>query len=81
MYQKIYHFPNGYGASVVCNHMSYGGNEGLFEVAVLHGNEICYSTSITDDVVGNLDHEGVLEILRKIKNLPESLKIDSLIAE
>lgn len=78
MYQKIYKFPNGYGASVVCNHISYGGMNGLFEIAVLCGDDICYTTPITDDVVPNLDHEGVVEVLEKIKNLPKN---DSSVAE
>jgi hypothetical protein len=34
-YQKIYKFGNNYGASVVCSNFSYGGDKGLFEVAVL----------------------------------------------
>ena len=30
-----YKFDNGYGASVVCHSGSYGGNKGLYEIAVL----------------------------------------------
>lgn len=69
-YQKIYKFDNGYGASVVCNSMSYGGNSGLFEVAVLDkdGN-ICYDTWVTSDVEGYLDFADVVEVLQKIKNI------------
>ena len=32
-YVKRYYFSNGLGASVVCHSGSYGGNEGLFELA------------------------------------------------
>ena len=46
---------------------------GLFEIAVLkrtiYGWLLCYSTQITDDVIGYLDNEEVIEILEKIKNL------------
>jgi len=68
-YHKIYKFDNGYGASVVSNFGSYGGKDGLFEVAVLKNGEMCYDTTITSDVVGWLDFDGVADILQKIKAL------------
>jgi len=69
-YQKFVQFDNGYSASVVCNDMSYGGDRGLFEVAILYNNEIVYDTPITPDVVGYLDFQGVADTLREIENLP-----------
>lgn len=68
-YQKIYKFDNGYGASVVCNFGSYGAKDGLFEVAVLKDDDICYDTNITNDVIGWCDFDKVAEILERIKNL------------
>lgn len=68
-YHKVYKFDNGYGASVVCNSGSYGVQDGLFEVAILKGDDICYDTPITSDVVGWLDFAGVTDILNKIKAL------------
>jgi hypothetical protein len=68
-YHKIYKFENGYGASVISHSGSYGGNDGLFEVAVLKNGEMCYDTPITSDVVGWLDFGGVADILNKIKAL------------
>jgi len=69
-YQKVYKFDNGYGASVVCGLGTYGGNSGLFEVAVLdRDGNICYDTPITGDVLGFLDFQGVAEVLNKIKAL------------
>ena len=69
-YQKIYKFPNGYGASVVCNFGTYGAKDGLFEVAVLDSNgEIAYNTPITNGVIGWLDFSDVADILNKIKAL------------
>ena len=68
-YHKIYKFDNGYGASVVSHFGSYGGKDGLFEVAVLKNGEMCYDTPITSDVVGWLDFAGVADILNKIKAL------------
>jgi hypothetical protein len=62
--QTKYSFPNGYGASVISG-------EGInrFEIAVLDGEELCYTTEITDDVIAGLSVEGVYKILDKIKNL------------
>lgn len=69
-YKKTYMFPNGYGASVVCNGMSYGGSKGLFEVAVLDKDgDICYNTPVTNDVIGFLDFDDVAKVLRDIQNL------------
>ena len=63
--QTKYSFPNGYGASVISG-------EGInrFEIAVLEADgSLCYTTSVTDDVIAGLDVEGVYKILDKIKNL------------
>ena len=69
-YKKVYKFDNGYGASVVSHFGSYGGGEGLFEVAVLDSTgDICYTTNITNNVVGWCDFDKVAEILERIKNL------------
>lgn len=68
IYQE-YKFPNGYGASVIKHAGSYGGNHGLWEVAVLEDGELCYSTPITDDVIGHLNDPQVDDILGKISRL------------
>jgi hypothetical protein len=69
-YHQVFKFDNGYGASVVCNAMSYGSSEGLFEVAVLDKNgNIAYDTPITPDVVGYCSFADVADILNKIKEL------------
>ena len=67
-------FDNGYGASIVCHDMSYGGplvegESNLYELAVLHNDELCYDTPITDDVLGWQTIEEINEILKKIKEL------------
>lgn len=68
--QKIYKFENGRGASVIRNPFSYGGEEGLYELAVLDENgNLDYTTPITDDVVGWLKWEEVIELLRQINEL------------
>lgn len=67
--QKVYSFPNGYGASVIKHKGSYGGNVGLWELAVLKEGELCYDTEITNDVIGHLNDPEVDRILNQIKEL------------
>lgn len=71
--QAIFKFPNGYGASLIQGPTSYGGDEGLFELGVLtfsdDGWELCYTTSIVDDVIGYLTDVEVEELLNKIYEL------------
>lgn len=63
------HFPNGYGASIVCHDGSYGGDQGLFEVAVLRGDSIAYDTPVTSDVIGWLNPGDVESVLKQIETL------------
>lgn len=67
--QKTYEFDNGYGASVIRHQGSYGYAQGKWELAVLQGGELCYSTSITDDVIGHLTEDEVESILKQIEEL------------
>jgi len=63
-------FDNGYGASVVKGPHTYGGNEGLYELAVLDSNhELTYMTPVTNDVEGYLTEEAVTKLLEQIQNL------------
>lgn len=59
-----YNFKNGYGASVICNGYSYG-----LELAVLKDNDLCYTTHLTDDVIGHLKPNEVIDLLEQIKQL------------
>lgn len=70
--QKIYKFPNGYGASVIKGPYTYGGKKGLWELAVLKGEELCYDTDITSDVIGHLNDPEMDAILRQIERLPDA---------
>lgn len=67
--QAVHTFPNGYGVSVVCGPNSYGGNDGLFELAVLKNGAICYDSGITEDVLGHLDEQGVEKYLAEVESL------------
>ena len=62
-------FDNGYGVSVVKSEYTYGGKDGLYELAVFKDGEICYDTPITDDVIGYLRPEDVTDVMEKIQQL------------
>ena len=62
-------FDNGYEASVVKSEYTYGGNDGLYELAVFKDGQICYDTPITDDVIGYLRPEDVTDVMAKIQQL------------
>jgi hypothetical protein len=68
--QYVYTCPNGYGLSAICHADSYGGLEGLWEVAVLNPDGgIDYSTPITSDVIGWLEPTQVAEIVLQVAAL------------
>lgn len=66
-------FENKFGASVVCHKYSYGGPDGLYELAVIKGDEndwkLTYDTPITSDVLGHLTEEEVESYLNQIEAL------------
>jgi hypothetical protein len=63
-------FDNGFGASIVCTPHTYGGDKGLYEIAVLDTEgKLTYDTSVTDDVIGYLRPEDVTDVMEKIQQL------------
>ena len=66
-------FENGYGASVVRGLGTYGGNGGLYELAVIEGNkedwDLTYDTPVTNDVIGYLTEADVIKHLFEIQAL------------
>lgn len=71
--QYVFKFENNYGASVIKNPGSYGYGMDLWELGVLWFTgeyyDLHYGTDITDDVLGYLTNEEVLEILKRIQKL------------
>ena len=68
--QVVITFDNGYGASVVCTPHTYGGDKGLYELAVLGTDgHLTYSTPVTNDVMGYLRPEDVTDVMAKIQQL------------
>jgi hypothetical protein len=67
----IMNFDNNYGVSVVMFNGSYGGKQGLYEIAILYGEDITYSTEITDNVLGWQSEEDVTEVMQKVQLLKD----------
>jgi hypothetical protein len=68
--QAEHTFANGYGVSVVKHKFSYGNEDGLYELAVLHRGQLCYTTPITSDVVGGLTLQEAEELADEVAALP-----------
>jgi hypothetical protein len=64
-------FDNGYGASIVQHNLSYGGTEGLYELAVLDKNgDLHYDNPVANgDVRGYLSEDDVTELIKEIQEL------------
>jgi len=70
-YKKVLQFDNGYGLSIISSEMSYGGDGGMFEVALLdsESGDIIYNDELGfSDVIGYLDFAHVAMIIDKIRN-------------
>lgn len=63
-------FDNGYSASVCFGSMFYSNEINTYGLAVMTEEGCCYSTGITDDVLGRLTQDEVTEALIKIQKLP-----------
>lgn len=72
-------YANGYGASIVKHPGTYGFEDDLWELAVIKYDRssdyidwnLNYDTPITNDVVGNLTEDDVVQICERIKMLNE----------
>jgi hypothetical protein len=76
--QRLYKFPNNYGASVVWSNggglLVRGSETHPYELAVLkfyseNAYYLDYETSITNDVIGYQNEEQITDLLIRIKNL------------
>ena len=69
--QALVFFNNGFGASVVKSDFSYGGKGGLYELAVISGNQddwaITYKGESPYDSLGYLTEENVEKYLKQIE--------------
>jgi hypothetical protein len=71
--QAIVFFDNGYGASVIKGTGSYGVDDDLYELGVVKADgdswDLCYTTEITNDVIGYLSEEEITNLLQEIEAL------------
>ena len=73
-WQKIFKFPNGYGASVVVHDSSYG-----LELALLdESGKITQNPDITDDVAGFLNVDSANDLLEEIAKLPKKVLTEQI---
>lgn len=70
--QYRFAFPNGYGASVIKTHGSYGYDRDLWEVALVNTStmELVYKYDFEIDVIPSCTDEEVNALLKKIQNYP-----------
>lgn len=74
--RAFHEFANGYGASVIRGPWTYGGEKGLFELAVMHDGKLDYTTPLTEDVIGHLTEAQVEDLLAQIEALPAKEKAE-----
>lgn len=84
MTNKYYHkmfFDNGYGLSIVSHSFSYGGDRGLFEVALIdQDGDLIYNDALGfNDVQGFLNFHNVSELITQISQLsPRQVEVNML---
>lgn len=66
---KIKFLDTPYGASIIKRVGSYGMENDDWELAVTYDGHLYYDSPITDDVIGWLSEEELIDILVKIRNL------------
>lgn len=75
--QAVMDFDNGWSISVVQTSLSYGGTQGLFELAVFKNGEMHYDNPVANgDVLGYLTDRQVTEAMKAIQ---EFEKTDSVV--
>lgn len=75
-FQAVMNFNNGYGVSVLLGNMFYSNGKDTYELAVLEDGYLCYTTPITENVLGYLTEDEVTEVMRKIQELPSNYKVE-----
>jgi hypothetical protein len=74
-------FDNHYGVSVIRGPYTYGGRQGLYELAVIYMapnaeySDLVYDTPVTNDVEGYLTPEDVTRLMKRVSKLPSRKKI------
>lgn len=66
--QWWFDFDNGFSVSVIMGSTTFGGNDGLYELAALRSGQIYPYTPLGGDVFGYLSEDDVLEYLARIEH-------------
>lgn len=69
-------FSNGYGASIICGHSAFHCDDDTYEVAVTKHGSPCYTSGITDNVLGYQTADDVAHLLASIERLPTARTLD-----
>lgn len=71
--QAVMDFDNGWSISVVQTSSSYGGTQGLFELAVFKNGQIHYDNPVADgDVLGYLTDKQVTEAMKGVQEFDKT---------
>lgn len=62
-------FNNGYGVSLLCGEIFYSNGVDTYECAVTYKNGLCYATWITNDVMGYLSKEELMQTIYEVEKL------------
>ena len=75
-YQRVYRFNNGYGASVVQGPKTFGGPEGLWELAVIkfdgeefYEYDVDENNSVSNEAIGHLGEHEIEPLLVAISHM------------
>ena len=67
-------FDNGYGVSIIRNQYSYGGKDGLFEMAILIGDEFDYTYTTDWFITYYMNIEELNKSINDVRNLPKTIQ-------
>lgn len=67
-------FPNHYGVSIVFGKMFYSNGVDTYECAVTKFGSLCYTTWITNDVMGYLTKDELMTVIYEVERLCDATK-------
>lgn len=74
----LFQFDNTYQASVIKGQLTYGGSQGLYEVAVMRDNKFVDNPILDQEVEGWMTQAQVQDFLDKVNALPKPSLIKRL---
>jgi len=71
--RAIMNFDNDYGVSVITGSMFYTDEGHPYEIAIMYNDTLCYTTPITDDVIGHQTDKDITKVMRQVQLLNEEV--------